>query len=81
MTFYDTFFVSFTEAITCPILSSPDIAAGGNIWRGQNWTSNSFSERGALAYNSIPANIKNNTSLATFKSGLRKWVLSNISID
>ena len=56
-------------------------AAGGNIWRGQDWTKNSFSARGALAYNSIPANIKNNTSLATFKSRLRKWVLSNISID
>ena len=56
-------------------------AAGGSIWRGQDWTSSSFCERGALAYNSIPADIRNSTSFATFKSKLRKWVSSNVPID
>ena len=56
-------------------------AAGGSIWRGQDWPSNSFSARGTIAYNTIPNDIRNSSSLATFKSKLRKWVLSNISID
>ena len=55
-------------------------ATGGSIWRGQDWTSSSFSARGAQAYNTIPAYIRNSTSIPTFKSKLKKWVSSNITL-
>ena len=37
-----------------------------------NWTSNSFSARGAHAYNRIPAYIRNSTLFPIFKSKLKK---------
>ena len=55
-------------------------ATGGSIWRGQDWTSSSFSSRGAQAYNTIPADIRNSRSIPTFKSKLKKWVSNNITL-
>ena len=56
-------------------------ATGGRIWRGQHWTSSSFSSRGAHVYNTIQDYIRSCTSIPTFKSKLKNWVSSNIPID
>ena len=41
----------------------------------------SFCYDGALNYNLIPADIRNVTTLGSFKYKLRKWVKSNIPVD
>ena len=57
-------------------------AAGGSIWRGEEFTGrSSFSHMGSQAYNSIPPHIRNSGSLSTFKYKLRQWVSTNIPID
>ena len=56
-------------------------AAGGSIWRGDDYTGKSFSARGAQAYNNIPSSIRSCCNLLTFKSKLRKWVELNIPIS
>ena len=42
---------------------------------------NSFRVRGANSYNSIPADIRASLTMATFKSKLKKWILTNISLE
>ena len=56
-------------------------AAGGSIWRGEDYTGKSFSSRGAQAYNTIPTYIRTCHTLPTFKHKLRQWVSTNIPID
>ena len=56
-------------------------AAGGSVWRGDDYTGKSFSARGAQAYNNIPSSIRSCCNLLTFKSKLRKWVELNIPIS
>ena len=42
---------------------------------------NSFRVRGANSYNSIPADIRASLTMTTFKSKLKKWIITNISIE
>ena len=42
---------------------------------------NSFRYRGATTYNSIPDDIRTSLTMATFKSKLKKWVKTNISLE
>ena len=62
-------------------------ATGGCIRYGEDFHSrrslfyDSFRYRTAKDYNSIPVQIRNCRSMATFKSKLGKWVVSNIPVD
>ena len=62
-------------------------ATGGCIRYGEDFHSrrslshDSFRYRAAKDYNSIPVQIRNCRSMATFKSKLRKWVGCNIPVD
>ena len=42
---------------------------------------NSFRVRGTISYNSIPAEIRSSLTMATFKSRLKKWIRTNISLE
>ena len=42
---------------------------------------NSFRVRGTISYNSIPAEIRSSLTMATFKSRLKNWILTNISLE
>ena len=51
-----------------------------NTFRG-DLPRNSFRCRGVNSYNSIPAGIRASLTMATFKSKLKKWIRTNISLD
>ena len=42
---------------------------------------NSFRCRGAASYNSIPAEIRASLTMTTFKTKLKKWIMTNISLE
>ena len=62
-------------------------AAGGSIRYSEEFNSkkslnhNSFRYRAAKDYNSIPVEIRTSRSIITFKSKLKKWVVTNIPVD
>ena len=57
-------------------------ATGGGIWRGEETqTGSSFTSRGAQAYNSLPAVIRNSRTPQTFKKKLKQWIASNVPVD
>ena len=62
-------------------------ATGGCIRYGEDFHSrrsfshDSFRYRAAKDYDSIPVQLRNCRSMATFKSKLRKWIGSNIPVD
>ena len=42
---------------------------------------NSFRCRGAASYNSIPAEIRASLTMTTFKTKLKKWIMTNITLE
>ena len=67
------------NAVTATFPRETRSAAAGQIW-GNNRVNGTFAHRAINSYNSVPPDVRTGT-LASVKTGLKKWIRMNIAID